>query len=85
MLDPKDIAIRMGLKIIYEKPIENDCFLRISEYRKKTKQIVVFYSEFEKEAIAHELFHHLENILNLKLKKTRSEELAERFADIISC
>lgn len=81
----KVIASKLGIEIIYEPPLKIKGFCRISEYRKKTKQIVIFYPEYENKAIAHEIFHHVEHMLDLKLKRTKSEEFAERFAHIISC
>ncbi len=55
----KEKALEYGLSIIYENPIDSFNKKRISEYRPKTKEIVIFHKEFEEQAIAHELFHHL--------------------------
>lgn len=76
----REIAQKMGIEIIYEPPLKIKGFCRISEYRKKTKQIVIFYPEYENKAIAHEIFHHIENTCNFRLKRRKSEEFAEVFA-----
>ena len=78
--DVKEIAQALGAEILYEKPVEMVQVSRISEYRVKTKQIVIFYREFERTAIAHELFHHLEKIRDVKLKGPEAETQAEIFS-----
>lgn len=77
---PREIAINSGLKIVHEKPVLMNGRKRISEYRPKTKEIVIFFKEHEDEAIAHELFHYLEDAKSLRPDRKRSEEQARVFA-----
>lgn len=83
--DIKQIATILGAHIIYEKPIEMGSVIRISEYRKKHSQIVIFHKEYEQEAIAHELFHHLEKIRKIKLSRKESEVETEKFVSLLVC
>ena len=74
-----------GLTIHFEQPISgNPHIRRISEYRPKSKSIVIFFRENEAEAVAHELFHHLETLCDFSLSKQESELNAKDFASEIS-
>jgi len=75
--DSRSIAQMMGLKIIGEDGGKNGTLLKRSEYRPKTKEIIVFRDSLGqlmrevaaedlsdrimKLLIAHEIFHHLEH------------------------
>lgn len=76
-----DIAKDMGAEVIYEKPVRSDDLVRFSEYRKRFGQIVVFFREVERAAVAHELFHHLEKVRSADLSLKQSEVEARKFAD----
>jgi len=77
---PGEIALKEGLRISFEKPVDLAGRKRISEYRPKTKEIVIFYKEHEDEAIAHEIFHYMEEKKKLKPGRRSSEEQAGIFA-----
>ncbi len=80
---PKEVALRLGVEIVYEKPVRSSDRVRLSEYRGKQKQIAVFFREVEHTAIAHELFHHIEKTKGLKMAREISEREAENFARIL--
>ena len=81
---PKEIASRLGIEIIYEKPVVSRQLVRLSEYRKKQKQIAVFFREVEHTAIAHELVHHLESARGIRLDRDASEKEAKAFAEVLA-
>ena len=76
-----NIAKDLGAEIVYEKPVEMGPLVRLSEYRGKFSQIVVFFREVEHTAVAHELFHHLEKVRSSGLSAGQSEEEARKFAE----
>ena len=77
---PSEIAALFKIKLIDERPIDRPDLVRMSEYRKNTGTIVVFHREQREKAIAHELFHYLEDMMSLELKKDESEREAGVFA-----
>ncbi|MCX5749008.1 MAG: hypothetical protein NTZ10_02000 [Candidatus Saganbacteria bacterium] len=78
---PAEIAEKLGLKVIFERPVNMGGVKRISEYRPKTKEIAVFYSEKKDEAVAHELFHYFEMANALRPGRNKiSESEASIFA-----
>ena len=78
-----DIARALGADVVYEKPVEMYPLKRISEYRPKNSQIVVFYREYERMAVAHELFHHLVKIRKIEVPGHEQEKQAEIFSNLI--
>lgn len=76
MDDPRDIAEKMGLKVLGEEKGITGKIIKYSEYRPQDRQIIVFRDALEKMIrevkeenlnkkllrylVAHELFHHLE-------------------------
>ncbi len=74
-----EIANILGLKIVFEKPVESNFIKRISEFRPKIKEIAVFYKDYFNNALLHEIFHYLENENGVKLEKRISEREAREF------
>ena len=80
-LDLYSLLEYFGVTVDYEQPPADESYLkRISEYRPKSKKIVIFHRERETEAIAHELFHHLERLHSYSFSSKESEEHAAAFA-----